>query len=64
MRNSRGRSGLPAEGRAETEPTSIEPNPSAASASVAIPFLSKPAGRPTGLGKSMPAICVRRLGCS
>ncbi|EXI74044.1 MAG: hypothetical protein AW07_02182 [Candidatus Accumulibacter sp. SK-11] len=53
IRNIRGR-GFPGCGRGVTVPTSMKPKPSAASASMCSPFLSRPAARPTGLGNSSP----------
>ena len=52
-RNSRGL-GLPGCACTVTLPTSTKPNPSAAQAGIATAFLSKPAARPTGLGKLRP----------
>ena len=45
-------------------PTSTKPNPKASVASNASAFLSKPAARPTGLGKSSPKTFVARRGSS
>ncbi len=52
-RASRGR-GLPGWGSPVTVPTSTNPNPSAASASMPTAFLSNPAASPSTPGKSMP----------
>src|SRR5947207_11490787 len=46
--------GFPGWALAVTVPTSTKPKPSAAQAGRATPFLSKPAARPTGLGKARP----------
>ncbi|MCW0416560.1 hypothetical protein NB689_002314 [Xanthomonas sacchari] len=46
--------GLPACARGVTVPISTKPKPSASSASMCLPFLSRPAASPTGLGKSRP----------
>ena len=58
-RNSRGRS-LPGWACAVTVPSSAKPNPSAAQAATATPFLSSPAATPTWPGKSMPATLTPR----
>jgi hypothetical protein len=58
----RGRAAFPADGCAETEPTSTKPNPIRLVTATASAFLSKPAASPTGPGKSMPATLVRRHG--
>ena len=55
MRNNRGL-GLPACGRGVTVPISTKPNPISANASMQSPFLSRPAAKPTGLSKVIPAI--------
>jgi hypothetical protein len=55
--------GLPGCGRGVTVPISKNPNPNAASASICLPSLSKPAANPTGLGKSMPqSVCGSLMG--
>src|ERR1043166_462141 len=46
--------GLPGWDFAVTVPISTKPNPSAARAGIATPFLSKPAARPMGVGKVSP----------
>ena len=62
-RNRRGR-GLPGCGSGVTVPTSVKPKPSESAASTASPFLSKPAARPIGLGKSRPNAFTARRGSS
>ena len=52
-RNIRGL-GLPGCARGVTVPISMKPKPSAASPSIYVPSLSKPAANPTALGKVMP----------
>jgi len=61
-RNMRGR-GLPGCARGVTVPTSIKPKPSAPSASIYAPSLSRPAASPTGLGNFTP-ITVRGRGAT
>src|SRR3990170_2659229 len=50
--------GLPAEGWAEIDPISMNPNPRAAIIEMARPLLSYPAASPTGLGKRIPETSV------
>ena len=50
--------GFPGCGFAVTVPISTKPNPSAAHARSATPFLSKPAASPTGLGNEIPKTVV------
>ena len=59
----RGRA-LPGCGTAVTVPTSTNPKPSAANASAARAFLSNPAARPSGLGKSQPSARTRNRASS
>ena len=56
-RNRRG-FGLPLCGRGVTVPISIKPKPKAAKPSIYSPFLSKPAAKPTGLGRCSPISVV------
>ncbi len=55
---------LPGCGRGVTVPASTNPKPSASMASQTSACLSKPAARPTGLGKSRPHTEVARIGSS
>src|SRR5690606_3050171 len=58
-RNRRGL-GLPGCGRGVTVPISMKPKPSCPRPSMASPFLSRPAARPTGLANSRPMIFTGR----
>src|ERR1043166_8518900 len=56
--------GLPGWARAVIVPTSMNPNPNAASAGIATAFLSNPAAKPVGLGKLSPSTEQRSRGSS
>ena len=60
-RNRRGR-GLPGCGRGVAAPTSTKPKPARPSAATAWAFLSRPAARPSGFGRSRPARRVASRG--
>ncbi len=62
-RNRRG-CGLPSCATGVTVPTSMNPKPRQARPSMCFPSLSKPAARPTGLGKSRPIRCFFKPGRS